>query len=544
MGGNMSVNTPSDEYEPSFLDSTMFYAVLSAEDKIEKVYRTEIIKNDFVDPRPDKSLPLHSLPAGGVPSFYSDTLNNRAEIYFAATNESTGRTHRDIYFAIREGGLWSAPIALEEINSPYYESHPTISPDGNILMFTSDRPGSIGDIDIWISRRGADGIWSDPALLPEPINTADRELSPYIGANGNLYYASRGFGENGDFQIIRAHPDEAGSWTSPEILPAPVNSPSDETGPAIYHNYIYFASNRPGGMGGYDIYRYPICKAALIRGEISLPDAVDYPADVALINISSGIEETIEAADGHFENQLNPGDEYELIISHDCFPGNDKVFRFHAECSDNTSFVYTVKESFRTIPGKFTFEKYDIPFFVTGYYKPNTTENLSSLRLKFDYGLLGISDSTRYIEDPGERYNQYVPQVESALSDAMKFILKHVKIPDAGCGRQIENLHLRLRGYSDPREISSVARFAEESIDDEKFGFRIDRGAKMNNRLLSSLRAYYTARYLERRLREFPEYRKISDKVRWEIMGEGVDRRTAVDNEYKRRVMIEINPKK
>lgn len=66
----------------------------------------------------------------------------------------------------------------------------------------------------------------------------------------------------------------------------------------------------------------------------------------------------------------------------------------------------------------------------------------------------------------------------------------------------------------------------------------------MNNRLLSSLRAYYTARYLERRLREFPEYRKISDKVRWEIMGEGVDRRTAVDNEYKRRVMIEINPKK
>ncbi len=94
-------------------------------------------------------------------------------------------------------------------------------------------------------------------------------------------------------------------------------------------------------------------------------------------------------------------------------------------------------------------------------------------------------------------------------------------------------------GFADPRTISPKAIFPDADIEDEKFGVFVRRGEKMDNNLLSLLRAYYTAKYFERYINL--KSKNLSDKIIWKIEGKGVDKSTLPDKQ-KRRVNIKIQP--
>ncbi len=186
-------------------------------------------------------------------------------LYFAAKNRPDSVGDCDIYAARlvwRNGApRLESPGPVPNVNSKYFDSHPSISPDGTTLYFSSDRPGGMGNSDIWYSIREKSGGWSTPKNLGPPVNTSCSEMTPFICGDGQtLYFASDGFNSAGGFDLFTTSRSDAGAWSMPANLGAPVNTQSDELFPstpptARADSVLAFSSNRPGGAGGYDLYR-------------------------------------------------------------------------------------------------------------------------------------------------------------------------------------------------------------------------------------------------------------------------------------------------
>jgi len=152
---------------------------------------------------------------------------------------------------------WSVPSNMGlPINSSYWDSQPTIAVDGSVIYFSSDRPGGVGGKDIWFSRRRRDGSWSPPINAGEEINTAFDEVTPWIAPdNQTLLFSSNGHPGLGGFDLFSV----AIGADDVEVrnLGTPINSSADDIALTLSANgsQAYLASNRKGGLGGYDIYR-------------------------------------------------------------------------------------------------------------------------------------------------------------------------------------------------------------------------------------------------------------------------------------------------
>jgi Tol biopolymer transport system component len=96
-------------------------------------------------------------------------------MYFAAVNRKGGQGDGDLWLSELRAGIWSEPVNLgPAVNSPQWESQPSLSPDGRILYFSSNRGGGNGGRDIWMTTKGRDGIWSAPVNLGSRVNTEHR----------------------------------------------------------------------------------------------------------------------------------------------------------------------------------------------------------------------------------------------------------------------------------------------------------------------------------------------------------------------------------
>ena len=166
----------------------------------------------------------------------------------------------DIFVStLQSDSLWSTPRSVgENINSEFSEKSLSISPDGSIIFFSSDRPGGQGELDIYYSLRDEDGEWGPAVNLGTDINTEYDEDSPFIDYDHKtLYFSSRGGKGMGGYDIFKAEYDStSNSWVDILNLGYPMNTPDDD----IYFvgtkdgKKGYFASVREDGMGYTDIY--------------------------------------------------------------------------------------------------------------------------------------------------------------------------------------------------------------------------------------------------------------------------------------------------
>jgi hypothetical protein len=160
---------------------------------------------------------------------------------------------------------WSQPIHLGPVvNTAFEEEGPEISKDGLSLYFYSLRPGGLGGEDLWVSQRpDEDAPWG-PAVNVGPIlNTAANERAPALSRDGHLlFFASTRPGGRGGLDLWvsrREHIHDDFGWEAPRNLGA-VNTPANDTGPTFFENdgtgtpQLYFVSNRPGGPGLADVY--------------------------------------------------------------------------------------------------------------------------------------------------------------------------------------------------------------------------------------------------------------------------------------------------
>lgn len=132
----------------------------------------------------------------------------------------------------------------------------TFTPDGKAFYFSSKRKNGKGKFDIYYTFREGKK-WATPILV-ENINTNYNEIDPYFSTNGDtLFFASDSPNGIGGYDIYKSIKGKNQKWSEPKGLPLPINTPFDEKTPSSNTDgsVLYFSSNRPKGKGGYDIYK-------------------------------------------------------------------------------------------------------------------------------------------------------------------------------------------------------------------------------------------------------------------------------------------------
>lgn len=154
-----------------------------------------------------------------------------------------------IFSAFWDGENWTdiERIPINNINSDFSVGQPALSPDGNTLYFVSDMSGGYGETDIYrIQKRN--GIWGRPENLGPTINTAGREMGPYVHHDGYLYFSSDGHPTMGGLDLFSAKPSDNG-FETPLNMGTPINSSSDDISMILKPNGQsgFIASNRRNG---------------------------------------------------------------------------------------------------------------------------------------------------------------------------------------------------------------------------------------------------------------------------------------------------------
>lgn len=186
-------------------------------------------------------------------------------LIYTGCNFPEGEGSCDLYISYLTKNGWSEPQNLgRNVNSEFWESTPSLSPDKRDLYFSSNRSGGYGGKDIWVSHRTEKGNWSLPENLGPDINTSGDESTPFIHAdNQTLYFNSNGlpgYSEKPDLFVTRKLSD--GKWSKPENLGYPINTIDDEGSMIVDADgkTAYYSSDKIDTKGGLDIYTFTLRK--------------------------------------------------------------------------------------------------------------------------------------------------------------------------------------------------------------------------------------------------------------------------------------------
>ncbi|MFB6305734.1 MAG: OmpA family protein [Flavobacteriales bacterium] len=178
-----------------------------------------------------------------------------------------GGTQEDFYFSKKRNGKWQKAINLTKpVNSLLNEGAPTLSPDGQLLIFTGcelhgsygkNRRG-LGSCDLFVSKKKGDK-WSRPQNFGRPINSRNWETQPSFSSDGRTLYFVRGkMTKQGikDQNILVTRLKDDNSWTKPTKLGDNINTSGREASVFIHpdNRTLYFSSSGHPGMGGLDIF--------------------------------------------------------------------------------------------------------------------------------------------------------------------------------------------------------------------------------------------------------------------------------------------------
>jgi outer membrane protein OmpA-like peptidoglycan-associated protein len=186
--------------------------------------------------------------------------------YFTRNNFIDGKKGKDdnkftlikIYKADFDNEKFSNIIALPFTSDNYTTAHPALSPDEKTLYFTSDMPGTIGQSDIYKVSVKGNGSFGSPENLGASINTEGKETFPYVTSENEIYFASDGHPGLGGLDVFVGQIENNGTISNIQNLGNDVNSPKDDFAYSIdpLSRQGYFSSNKDGGQGSDDIYKF------------------------------------------------------------------------------------------------------------------------------------------------------------------------------------------------------------------------------------------------------------------------------------------------
>ncbi len=339
------INTKALEYFPSITI-----------DGKEMVFNRRVNGDeDFYVSRVDNGKWTDAVPINGS---INTTMNEGAQtisqdgqlLIFTGCNYPNGAGSCDLYVSYRnKNNEWTEPqnIGLS-INTDFWESNPSLSPDKKDLYFSSNRPGGFGGKDIWVSHKNNKGYWGKPENAGPVINTKDDETCPFIHAdNQHLYFNSNGHEGYGMSDLFVSSKNDSGNWMKPKNLGYPINTINDEGSLIVSSDgkTSFYASDFGNAENGLDIYSFELredirpFKTLWVKGHVydkkslkGLPSTVE----LADINNNKNISIIQTDEDGNYFLTLPVGKTYSFNV-------NRKGYLFH---SNNFTLDKNILDSF------------------------------------------------------------------------------------------------------------------------------------------------------------------------------------------------------
>ncbi|PJA08961.1 MAG: hypothetical protein COX70_02585 [Flavobacteriales bacterium CG_4_10_14_0_2_um_filter_32_8] len=262
--GNI-INTIDNEYSPTINadESTLIYTYKGTKSiggRQDEFNREEVNGNFYEDIYISNKL----LNAWLTPQSISDSINSKlhdASISLSPDGQKlyvyndTRDFSGDIFESKKENGRWTEPQSLS-INSEFWEGHAAISPIGNFLIFSSDRPGGIGGRDLYSAVKQTDDSWGEIKNLGSTINTKYNDDAPFIHSDGVTFnFSSEGHTSMGGYDIFESKIINDTGYLQPRNIGYPINTTANDIFFFVSgRGNAYYSSARKGGFGQQDIY--------------------------------------------------------------------------------------------------------------------------------------------------------------------------------------------------------------------------------------------------------------------------------------------------
>jgi outer membrane protein OmpA-like peptidoglycan-associated protein/tetratricopeptide (TPR) repeat protein len=290
-----SVNTSASEYYPSItINDSLLVFTRRGNGIREDFFESTILPNHEFSKAKKIEGSINDEPSKGAINISQDG----EWLIFAGNFPGKGFGDFDLYISYLTPEGWSEPINMgPEINTEFWESSPSLSPDKKALYFSSNRPGGFGGKDLYVSYRNSNGKWSRAVNMGPSVNTKGDELAPFIHADNNtLYFTSDGLPGYGGSDLFVMRRKNTNEWNAPENLGYPINTIENEGSIFIASNGIdaFYASDRSDSRGGLDIYRFELredirpLKTLWVKGKVFDKKTLKgLPSSVELIEIST-----------------------------------------------------------------------------------------------------------------------------------------------------------------------------------------------------------------------------------------------------------------
>lgn len=404
-----------------------------------------------------------------------------------------------IFVSQRAGAAWGQPQEVNLVSdSSISVGHPAISNDEMRLYFVADMPEGQGGKDIWVAERESPGgDFQNPRNLGPVINTPGDEMFPFEREDGTLYFASNGHPGLGGLDIFFSMP-QGNSWTEPENLGTPVNSPGDDFGITFRRgeNSGFFSSNRnERGLRGDGILSFFLAPVEFtLQGTVRddstktvLPDV-----QIQLVGSDGSFAQTETSQTGEYffdKTQLRNNTSYEILVSREGY--------FNMRGHETTMDIVRSRD--------FVYDFYLVPIPDTPIELPEILYEFARWELLPQYkdSLNGLI--TTLVENPG-LIIELASHTDSRGSDEVNDTLSQRRaqsVVDYLIEQGIERDRLVARGYGKrvPREIENTI---------EREGFTFEAGTVLNEEYINALPSEEhrdAAHQLNRRT----EFRVISD---------------------------------
>ena len=228
------INDSNDNFFPVVSADGKTIAYMSSMKFYDAIMVSHLIKNEWTPPvniTPE-------LQSDG--DHYISYLSPNGTVMLLSKDDNI---NSDIWMSKFDGSRWEPAHKLKkEINTKYWEAHGYMTEDGSTLIFSSDRPGGFGGLDLYISKLNEDGEWGTPVNLGPEINTPFNDDRPFLINNGTiLFFASQGHYNMGGYDIFRSDLQSNGLWSKPKNIGYPLNNPDD--------NFFFCPTDK--GNGGF-----------------------------------------------------------------------------------------------------------------------------------------------------------------------------------------------------------------------------------------------------------------------------------------------------
>ena len=322
-----NINTPLAEYLPT-LTADGETLIFTRRDRYQEDFYIAKKINGEWERAKNLGAPINTRENEGAETISADGKT----LVYTVCNRKKDFGSCDLYFSEMKNGDWTIPQNIgAPINSAAWESQPSLSADGQILYFTSNRSKNK---DIWRSQRQIDGTWSSPTKLN--INTAGHEEGPFIHPDGQtLYFTSTGYPGMGKADLFISRLQADGTWGTPQNLGYPINTKAQEGAliVSLDGTTAYFSSTKLGGFGAVDLYSFEMPEQLrpkpVTYANIKVVDAkmhTPLKANLEVINLNSGNIHTSAITNDEGESLicLPMGVDYSLNV-------NKKGYLFHSE---------------------------------------------------------------------------------------------------------------------------------------------------------------------------------------------------------------------